>query len=268
VTAYRFGPCAPWTPTWTCDIAAIAGAAAVTGVAVEIASEVLYLLTAQRFDQCSVTIRPCRQECVNSFGAIGTWWQYGTYPRPYWWNGTWYNLTCGSGCPSNSCSCVTIDEVTLPGPVDVTQVKVDGVILVEGVNYRVDDYRKVVRIDGVLWPFCQDLSKADTEVGTWSMTVTFGEPVPALGSLAVGELALEIVKYLTCAADCQLPQGVVDISRQGVSMTIGAISEILKNGFIQLRWCDLFIATANPHGLDARPAVIDLDSPDFRVVGT
>jgi hypothetical protein len=51
-------------------------------------------------------------------------------------------------------------------------------------------------------------------------------------------------------------------------MTVGAISEILKNGFIQLRWCDLFISTANPHHLQVRSAIIDLDSPDFRVVGT
>lgn len=266
MAAYSFGPCTPWTPTWTCNIDQITGAAAVTGTAVEIASEVLYHLTAQRFDQCSVTIRPCRQECVNA--NITSWWQYGTYPRPYWWAGTWYNLACSAGCPSNSCSCVSLDEVVLPGPVDVTEVKLDGVVLTEGVNYRIDDYRKVVRIDGLLWPFCQDLSLDDTHANTWSMTITFGEPVPALGQLAVGELAQEITKYLACAADCQLPQGVVDISRQGLSMTVGAISDLLKNGFIQLRWCDLFISTANPNHARARAQVYDLDSPDFRVVGT
>lgn len=267
MAAYSFGPCTPWTPTWTCDIDQITGAAAVTGVALQVASEVLYHLTAQRFDECSVAIRPCRQECTNAY-ITSSWWQYGAYPRPYWWNGVWYNLTCASACPSNSCSCVSIDEVVLPGPINVTQVKVDGVILTENVNYRVDDYRKVVRIDGVLWPFCQDLSKADTEVGTWSITTTFGEPVPAIGRLAVGELGLEIVKYLTCADDCALPKGTVDVSRQGVSMTIANISEVLKNGFIQLYWCDLFINTANPNHLRARSAIIDLDSPDFRVVGT
>ena len=51
-------------------------------------------------------------------------------------------------------------------------------------------------------------------------------------------------------------------------MTIANISEIIKAGFIQLRWCDLFIQAANPNHLRARSAVYDLDSPDFRVVGT
>lgn len=272
---YTFGPCTPWTPTWPrgdCgSILLETDAMAVTGVAVQAASEILYHLTAQRFGLCEVKLRPCRQSCWPSF-PWSSWWQWGgtggSYPQPYWWNGTWYNLACGS-CPDNSCSCVALDETILPGPVNsIVEVKLDGVTLEEGVDYRVDDYRKLVRLPGgTLWPFCQDMNLEDTEDGTWSVTASYGEPVPAMGSLAVGELALEIVKYLLCM-ECQLPQGVVDISRQGISMTITNIADLFKTGFINLRMCDLFIKVANPNGLKARVAIYDLDGPDFRATGT
>lgn len=267
VHVYKFGPCEPWEPIWNCNISAIVGAPAVTGNAVQAASEILYQLTAQRFGLCNVKLRPCRQSCYGNF-PWWEWWQYGTYPQPYWWNGTWYNLACNS-CPSNSCSCVGLDETLLPGPVvEITEVKLDGVVLTKNVDYRIDDYRKLVRLNGVLWPFCQNMNLADTEVGTWSVTANYGEIVPVLGRMAVGELATEIVKFLVCDNTCALPQGVVDVSRQGVSMTIANISELFKTGFIQLRMCDLFIKTANPNHLQARAAVYDLDSPDFRAWGT
>lgn len=265
---YTFGPCDPWDPIWQrgeCNVVDLVGAPEVTGVAVEAASEILYHLTAQRFGTCTVTLRPCRRSCYDVWPAAG-WWQYGTYPRPFWYAGVWYNLGCGV-CGDN-CSCTGLDEIVLPGPIDnIISVKQDGVELVNGLNYRVDDYRKVVRIDGVLWPFCQDLRLEDTEPNTVSITASYGEPVPIIGRMAVGELAGEIVKYLLCL-DCQLPQGVVDISRQGTSMTIANVSELFNTGFIQLRMCDLFIKTANPHHLQARSAVYDLDSPQPRATGT
>lgn len=266
---YSWGPCQAWTPTWPggeCNVLLETGAAAVSGVAVAAASEILYHLTAQRFSVCEVKLRPCRQTCWPDF-RWGSWWQFGTYPQPYWWNGTWYNLACGQ-CPDDSCSCVALEQVTLPGPVfGITEVKVDGVILTPDTDYRVDDYRKLVRLGGNLWPFCQDMNLPDTELSTWSVTAQYGEPVPTLGSLAVGELAAEIIKYLLCL-DCQLPQGVVDISRQGISMTVANIAELFNTGFIQLRMCDLFIKTANPNHLRARSQVYDLDGPQHRAWGT
>lgn len=270
VHLYKFGPCEPWTPTWPtggdCNVLLLPGAAAVTGVAVQAASEILYQLTAQRFGLCRVKLRPCRQSCSSTF-PWGDWWQYGTYPQPYWWAGTWYNLTCGS-CSGDSCSCVAIEETVLPGPIyDVVEVKVNGVVLTKNVDYRVDDYRKLVRLGGELWPFCQNMNLVDTEVDTWSVTADFGEVVPAIGSLAVGELSAEIVKYLLCL-DCQLPQGVVDISRQGVSMSIASIADLFKTGFIQLRMCDLFIKTSNPNHNQARAGVYDIDGPTYRATGT
>lgn len=267
---YSWGPCQTWPAIWPggdCDVRLLTGAAAVTGSAVAAASETLYHLTAQQFSTCEVKLRPCRQSCWPSF-PWSSWWQFGTYPQPYWWNGTWYNLACGQ-CPDNSCSCVALDQLSLPGVIyDVTEVKLDGVVLTKNVDYRVDDYRKLVRLPGgTLWPACQDLSLADTEVGTLSVTALYGQPVPVLGQLAVGELATEFTKYLLCL-DCQLPQGVVDINRQGISMTVARISELFNTGFIQLRMCDLFIKMSNPNHLRARSRAYDLDSDEYRATGT
>jgi len=267
VHLYKFGPCEPWDPIWTCNISLITGAAEVTGVAVQAASEILYQLSAQRFGLCSVQLRPCRKSCQSSFPWY-SWWQYGTYPQPYWWNGTWYNLACNS-CPENSCSCIGLAETELPGPVhSIVEVKLNGEVLVEGVDYRVDDYRKLVRLGGDQWPYCQDMRLADTEDNTWSVTAEYGEVVPTIGRMAVGELALEFVKYLLCDDNCQFPYGVVDISRQGVSMSIQSIADLIKTGMLNLRMCDMFIMATNPQHMTARAAVYDLDAPTYRAVGT
>lgn len=267
VHVYKFGPCEPWEPIWNCNISLITGAAEVTGVAVQAASEILYQLTAQRFGLCNVKLRPCRKSCQSSFPWY-SWWEYGTYPQPYWWNGTWYNLACNS-CPGDSCSCIGLAETELPGPIaGITEVKLNGEVLVEGVDYRVDDYRKLVRLGGDPWPFCQDMRLEDTEDNTWSVTAEYGEIVPTIGRMAVGELALEFVKYLLCDDSCQLPYGVVDVSRQGISMTIQSTHDLIKEGLLNLRMCALFIQATNPERLTARAAVYDLDAPTFRAVGT
>jgi hypothetical protein len=266
---YRFGPCVPWDVTWTCQLDQFTNAAAVSGTGVAVASEILYHLTAQRFGLCEVTLRPCRRSCYGMGGfPWSEWWEFGRYPNPFWFRGSWFNLGCAGGC-ADSCSCPAIDEAVLPGPVyDVTEVKLDGVVLVKGTDYRIDDYRKLVRLGGNVWPVCQDLNLEDTEENTWSATVQFGTPVPELGKLAVGELAVEVMKYVLCDDTCALPQGVVDISRQGISMTVLNVAELFKTGFINLRMCDMFIKIANPEGLTARAHVYDLDNPQFRITGT
>lgn len=267
---YTFGPCTSWEPVWPqgdCAVILETASAEVTGIAIQMASEILYHLTAQRFGLCEVELRPCRQSCYGNFPWFN-WWQYGTYPTPVNWNGTWYNLACGN-CPGDSCSCIGLDETILPGPIhSVVEVKLNGIVLTPGEDYRVDDYRKLVRVGGDPWPFCQDLNLDDDQDNTWSITINFGEPVPMSGRVAVGELGLELVKYIMCDDDCQIPRGVVDISRQGVSMTIGNIGELFSTGFIQLRMVDLFVKIANPNHRPARSAVYDLDSPQARAWGT
>lgn len=201
--------------------------------------------------------------------VLGSWWQYGTYPRPLFLNGVWLNLTCGNGCADDSCSCSYVSEAILPEPVtSVTQVKVDGVVL-SSTAYRVDDFRKLVRVDGGQWPLCNDLTKDDTQTGTWSVTVQFGEAVPTLGQLALGELACQLAKLLSGNPDCELPSPVQQLVRQGVTMNFIDPNEIFKHGRVGLYLSDLFISTFNPSGLVARSEIYDIDGgSSFRITGT
>lgn len=265
VDYYAPGPCQTWPVRWTCSLAG--KDPAVTGAALEAASEMLYYLSGQRFSQCEVAIRPCREDCY-SYGRVGWsgWWGgYGGYVTPYNLGGQWYNITCGQ-C-SSGCSCTVVSEIFLPGPVlEIVEVKVDGVVLTAGTDYRLDDYRKLVRI-GALWPFCNDLNLADTEPGTWSVTAVYGEPVPILGQIAVGNLACEFIKLIE-GADCALPPNVTEISRQGLTMSFGDITTDLTTFFTRYPMAYNFIRTYNPHNLMARARAYDLDGPEFRVVGT
>jgi hypothetical protein len=259
------GPCGVWPVLWgACDLTGISPT--VTGVALQAATDVLYALTGRRYGVCQLSIRPCRRECSRDVWSAGNWWEWGQWPRPLFFQGTWYNIACGQ-C-SSGCSCTYVPEALLPSPVSaVTQVKVDGVTLPE-MAYRVDDWRLLVRTDGGIWPICQDLTKADTEVGTWSVTVQFGEAVPTLGQIAVGELACEFAHLLSGTGDCALPKPVQTLVRQGVTMNFLDPNEIFANGRVGLYLSDLFITTMNPHGLAERSRVYDIDDPGYRVTNT
>lgn len=252
------GPCAAWDPIWCCTLPA--GSQAVSGDALLAATEVLHHLSGQRFGLCEFTFRPCRRDCyANSWPFdSGSWWQWGgAYPRPLLFDGAWFNLTCG-GCPG-SCSCTPLSEAWLPGPVgEVVSVKLDGQSLPAS-GYRVDDFFKLVRLGGLSWPVCQDLTLPDSEPDTWSVTLTIGEAVPTIGRYAVGELACEIVN--ACLGNtCALPKNATSVSRQGVSIDFPTFTELLRHGVLGLRWTDMFIATYNPNRLRARPQVFDVDA--------
>lgn len=256
------GPCAPWPAIWCGTISP--SVAAVTGTYVEIATEVLWAKSGRQFGMCSLTLRPCRRDCWGGAWPFADRWnEWGaSWPYPYWFNGQWFNMGCG-GCPG-SCSCTVLHEVVLPAPVaQIDEVKVDGVTLAPSA-YRLYDHRTLLRVDGGMWPICNDLNKDDTEVGTWSVTATYGTDVPALGQLAVGELAEQLA--LACVEDgqCKLPSPVQQLVRQGVTLTFLDPSQVFADGKIGLYTSDLFISTYNPQGIAARAQVIDVDGPRAR----
>lgn len=264
MTATR-GPCAAWDATFCCTMPT--GSEAISGAALMAATEVLYNLSAQQFGLCELTVRPCRHDCYgNSWPFDSTWWQWGgMWPRPVLFDGAWFNITCGS-C-AGTCSCGPIEEAWLPGPVNtIVQVMLNGSPMPTG-SYRVDDFRKLVRTDGLRWPVCQDLTAADTEDNTWSVTFLIGQDVPAIGKLAVGELACEIINGCL-GGTCAFPKNAVSVSRQGITIDFPTFSELLERGLLGLRWTDMFIATYNPNRLKAVPLVFDVDGMRFRRTGT
>lgn len=259
-------PCAGWTPVWTCALPT--GAGPISGIALAAAASVLDDLTGHQYGVCQMTIRPCRRECYEGlWDARGMWWEWGTWPRPLFYRGAWSNITCGGGC-IGTCSCTSISEVLLPSPVSgIGQVKIDGSVLPASA-YRVDDYRKLIRVDGNEWPICQELNKADTEVGTWSVTFNVGMPLPPLGQMALGELALQFIKLLLCDKSCMLPKPVQSLSRQGVTMNFLDPTQVFPAGRVGLYLSDLFIGTVNPGGLRSRSRVFDVDGDSWRIAGT
>jgi hypothetical protein len=258
------GPCAPWDPIWCCTLPT--GADAVTGYAIQAATEVMWAASAQRFGLCASTLRPCRRECASGWQSLA-WPGYGRWPQPMFTERGWINLTCGA-C-TGGCSCTTLEEALLPAPVyDVITVMLDGLVM-PNTSYRIDNNRLLVRVDGGRWPVCQNLAVDDTHPNTWSVTARFGEPVPVLGRQAVGELACEMVKACM-GADCRLPANIQSLARQGVSLQFPSardkhtLQEFAERGYFG----GLFIQTYNPQHLQGRPVVYDVDGPSFRRTGT
>jgi hypothetical protein len=148
----------------------------------------------------------------------------------------------------------------------IVQVKVDGAILVTGA-YRVDDNRFLVRTDGGEWPWCNDLTKDDTKVGTWSVTAEFGQSVPEGGAWAVGELACQFINALN-GGDCRLPRNVTQLIRQGVTMQFPNIFELFRKRVTGLYLVDQFIMTWNPGRLTRRSRTYSVDGHPARRVNT
>jgi hypothetical protein len=178
----------------------------------------------------------------------------------------WLNLVCG-GC-GGECSCSALSEVLLPAPVHhVVEVKLDGTPLASGA-WRLDDARKLVRVDGGTWPWCNDLAaRDDTTVGTWSVTAAYGREVPALAQLAAGELGCQWLRAMN-GEDCRLPANLTSLARQGVSISLPDPAQLLEHHQLGLYWADLFLRTYNPHGLARRARAYNVDAPPARRVGT
>lgn len=265
------GPCESWEPIFTCvDLSA--EATAVTGTMLEVATEVLDARSGRQFGFCTVTVRPCRKSCSGDIWPPGfgtSWWEWGYGagggPRPYWWDGVWFNAICGQ-CGS-SCSCTALSQVLLPAPVsEITEVKIDGVTLAATGVYELQNSRFLVRVDGGEWPICNDFTRADTEENTWSITARYGMDVPTSGQLAVGELTAELAKACV-GQECVLPHNVVTLTRQGITQNLRNLADTLA-GLSLGYYADLFIDTFNPSRLRRRSQVYDVEQLFFRRVNT
>jgi hypothetical protein len=231
---------------------------AVQDRSIALASATLRRLTGYRVGGCPITVRPCKKSCV---GSLPTYWDMRTAGwMPLNMGGLWIN-SCGC---TTDCSCVTLCEVELPGPIGaVTEVLVDGDV-VDPDNYRIDGNRLVwVGAEVCPWPTCQDMSLPTTEVGTFAVTYLNSAPVDALGAYAAGVLAMEYAR--ACAGGkCRLPTGVTSIVRQGVSIDIA--SGAFPSGVTGIREVDAYIALWNPKALRQSTRVWSPDISPPRVV--
>lgn len=243
------GPCETWVGAEDVVLCCNAEATSDSSIyvsAAATASELLYELSGRQFaGVCHKTVRPCRVGC-------GCNWQVLSRGYVVWHDG-W-------SCDGVACGCSALSQVELSGyPVrEVTQVKIDGVVLDED-EYRLDRHRYLVRKNNENWPGCQNLSLDDDEEGTWSVTYTYGAPPPLAGAQAAAELACEIYRSCTGDEECVLPSGVSRIQRQGIVIERNAFAAwgrqegIWRTG---MPLVDLFLNTYNPSGMRKRPTFI------------
>lgn len=251
------GPCA-WTADWSC-CEVPADSEAITGSMLQGATELLWALSGRQFGECTVTLRPCREDCWDGRFRWSPWG--GSYPFPAKIDGIWVNFACGS-CPG-SCSCSRVSKFMLPtSATEIVQIKIDGDIL-DPDAYRLDNRIKVVRQDGGEWPRCNSESKIAGEDGTWTVTTKFGRELPKLGELAVAELTCEYIKFCTNADDCQLPANWASINQSGLTITRANASKTDLDDLPEewLPWTRRFLRAFNPNRLVAPSQVWSPDVP-------
>lgn len=255
-----FGPTQPWPCRWTCDVETTSPA--LTGYAAMFATEIIHDLSGRQFGTTRLTLRPCKRSCMEDAWTAGEWLPGLTsYPSPALINGRWFNLTCGSCW--GTCACTTLSEVKLPNPVSaVVSVKIDGGTM-PVTGYILEDSQLLVRADGGSWPTCNDLSRPDTAVGTWSVTFDVGRAIPEGAAWAVGELACEIIRA-AAGEDCRLPRNVTTLARQGVTITLPDVTTLFAQGLTGLPLADMWIMSVNPKRLATRSRVYRVDEPVAR----
>ena len=226
---------------------------------VETATSLLWQWTGRVFGRCQVTLRPCRQDCGSTTyrgltGIPST--QFANMPfLPVLINGEFYNLRCGRGCGEAD---LWMKEIGLPGPVDnVVSVKVDGQTL-DPSDYRVDNRTWLVRTDGKHWPTCQDLTASASDPDTFEVVYEWGTPVPKGGQVAATILACEMAKA-ALGRDCELPQRVQSVTREGVSVAILDTFEGLEAGRTGIWLVDSWVTSVTKS-----PRRSQVMSPDTR----
>jgi hypothetical protein len=224
------------------------------------ATEFLWRWTGQVLGLCEVTVRPCRIDLSepSTFEGRGPYGHGTTAPwRPVLVQGKWFNIGCGS-CGFNDCGCDGPTVIRLPGPVDsVTTVTIDGDVL-DPSAYRVEGNR-LIRQDGDVWPFAQNLSLPDSEVGTWSVVYDRGTPVPIGGQIAAGVLAIELFKAACDDTSCGLPKRFQSITRQGVTVAMLDSFDDIDKGHTGIYLIDSWVASVTQ--TPRRAAVFSPDLP-------
>jgi hypothetical protein len=104
----------------------------------------------------------------------------------------------------------------------------------------------------------------DSGDNTFFVTYQQGLPVPSLLLRAAGELACEWARNCVGAA-CRLPQRVTSIARQGVTISLADVNQLLENNLTGLQTVDQIIHMFNPYRL---ASAMRIASPDLPVVRT
>lgn len=250
-------PCS-WTINVTCCEDWDSYSQAVRDAATSYATTVLWAATGRQFGLCPQTVRPCGR--YNSSGQwIWGWGFGGGFWMPYMDSlGVWRN--CGCNC---ACNCEPRCQVWIPGPVDqILNVTLNGATLDESA-YRVDNSEWLVRLDGGCWPECANLDVSSGQ-GFFEVSYLKGIEVPSDLQVAAGTLACEWAKACT-GGNCRLPGRAAQIARQGVSVNMVSLDNLMENGFTGLPEVDQLIQIYNPRHLPYPLRIMTPDRPAPRM---
>lgn len=222
---------------------------------VEVASDLLWRLSACQFGLCQELVRPCRRPCTPGWPDQ---WSSGI-------GGQWLPVACRCSPLSTTCACGGVRAIALPGPLywespvpgqpPLVRVVLDGVPLRDG--YTVTPEGVLIRGGGQLWPACQDLGLPLEEHGTWGVRYWRGVPVPPGGRAAMSQLADELLTARR-GGDSALPARIQSIMREGVEYTL-LDHDFLRDGRTGLTAVDLWLSAVNPRRLARPPEVVSVD---------
>lgn len=223
-------PCEPWI-CWgdlpcAIDLSGLPGGAGPNEAAViDYVSEVMWRLSCEQYGICTITAWPLR-ECRCGHRSWG--YRGGRYGR--------------------ECRCGHYEFLLLGAEpiVQVDDVTIDGVVLAP-TSYRVDEFHRLVRTDGNIWPPCNRLELDGPGIDSWHVTWKYGVAVPPGGVLAAGLYACEVAKALI-GEECELPPGTTSASRDGVTVNIIDTAEAVASGKTGVLLTDMWLETVCPGG--------------------
>lgn len=270
-------PCNWTVDTGCCDDWGTYSASLQTAAA-EYAALSIWAATGRRFGACTRIVRPCGKDCEDNYGwGSGYYWADGVW-FPYILDGVWRNCYCGTGPGCRRCR--PDNQVWLTPPVSgIVEVRFSDGTIIDPSTYRVDDWQWLVRqgpnlditpitaTDGG-WPQYNDYnypvigSLAPSDKAAWEVEYLWGLGVPTVLQRAAGELACEWAKNCLGQA-CRLPQRVTSIARQGVTVSLADVDQLLQNGLTGLTTVDSIIQRFNPNRLPSR---MSISSPDLPVI--
>jgi hypothetical protein len=120
-------------------------------------------------------------------------------------------------------------------------------------SYYLVDHSTIHVKAGTPWTPC------NTEI-----TYAYGVPVPTAGKMAARKLAIEFARLWSGDEECELPQRVTSVSRQGVSYTILDNQEFIDELRTGLYEIDLFLKVVNPDNARRKSKVFSPDQPRAR----
>ena len=225
--------CTPWPIRWTCDTPFDEVEPELADLAIASAQNILWALSGRRYGVCQIEegYRPPCSDCLPPYGdAFGP------------------GVELALGRERRDCCKIHLNYQPVR---EIVSVVLNGETL-DPSEYALD--LNVLRRVGRCWP-CGDGCDDPPVVVTYE----YGLDVPALGELAMGEVACEILKALQ-GKDCRLPNNAISVTRQGVNVQLGDSARLFDQKRLGLPITDMFLMEVNPSRLESRSTV---HTPDF-----